>query len=184
MDRHFDTNRPIDAYEDSTRLCLQIGAHTIDFGALRVVTRPDAARLTSKSAAVLLELARHSGDVVTREALLDRVWQARNPTQDVVTHAISELRKVLGDALRPPTYIETISGVGYRLLAPVRIVDAPGLAAVADVDAGCGAPVGEPSSIQAGSPVSPPGTVRVARWLVAAVVLVAVVALAVFVSIR
>ena len=106
-------------------LRLRIGEHVVDTGALRVVTRPQLPRLTSKAVAVLVELVRNVGQTVTRDALLDRVWTGRFPTPDVLTQAIKELRRALGDDSRPPAYIETIPKVGYRLIAPVLVLDGP-----------------------------------------------------------
>jgi Tol biopolymer transport system component/DNA-binding winged helix-turn-helix (wHTH) protein len=100
-------------------LRLRIGAEVVDFGALQVVTRPEAPRLTSKAAAVLLELARHAGDTLTRNELLDRVWAGRCPTPDVLTQAIKELRRAFADDGKAAQYIQTIPKVGYRLVAPV-----------------------------------------------------------------
>lgn len=113
---------PLDAVSVPPNLRLRVGDHVVDLGALRVITQPDAARLTSKAAAVLIELARHAGDTVTRDQLLDRVWKDRVTTPDVLTQAIKELRRAFADDARPPHYIETIPKVGYRLLAAVSVV--------------------------------------------------------------
>src|SRR5450432_2636994 len=122
---HIFSSHFLDAASVMSNLRLRVGEHVVDLGALRVVTRPDAARLTSKAAAVLLELARHAGDTVTRDQLLDRVWKDRVTTPDVLTQAIKELRRAFADDARPPRYIETIPKVGYRLLAAVSQVDVP-----------------------------------------------------------
>lgn len=113
----------IDDVSDKANLRLQIGEHIVDFGALRIVTRPDAARLTGKSAAVLLELARRAGNTLTRDELLERVWNGRCPTPDVLTQAIKELRRALAGDAKTLQYIETIPKLGYRLVAPVRVVE-------------------------------------------------------------
>ena len=63
-------------------LRLRVGEHLVDIGALRIVTRPEHPRLTSKAAAVLIELVRHAGDTVMRDQLLDRVWADRVTTPD------------------------------------------------------------------------------------------------------
>src|SRR5215471_16121764 len=105
-------------------LRLRVGEHVVDIGALRVVTRPEHPRLTSKAAAVPVALVRHAGDTVTREQLLDRVWADRVTTPDVLTQAIKELRRAFADDAKPSRYIETIPKVGYRLLAAVSLLDA------------------------------------------------------------
>jgi Tol biopolymer transport system component/DNA-binding winged helix-turn-helix (wHTH) protein len=117
-------------------LRLRVGEHVVDVGALRVVTHPEHPRLTSKATAVLIELVRHAGDTVTRDALLDRVWADRVTTPDVLTQAIKELRRAFGDDAKPSRYIETIPKVGYRLLAPVSLLDAEPIDAAAHAPAG------------------------------------------------
>lgn len=146
-------------------LRLRVGEHVVDIGALRVVTHPEHPRLTSKAAAVLIELVRHAGDTVSRDALLDRVWADRVTTPDVLTQAIKELRRAFGDDAKPSQYIETIPKVGYRLLAAVSLLDVEPLA----VDAVRHAPAGnDPELIDAGSarPAEPPRAARPSRyWL-------------------
>lgn len=124
---HIFSKRLIDSESAAANLRLRIGEHVVDLGALRVVTNPGAPRLTSKGAAVLMELARHAGDTVTRDQLLDRVWKDRVTTPDVLTQAIKELRRAFADDARPARYIETIPKVGYRLLAAVSEADTPAL---------------------------------------------------------
>ncbi|HVR44064.1 MAG TPA: winged helix-turn-helix domain-containing protein [Thermoanaerobaculia bacterium] len=76
--------------------------------------------LEPKQAAVLEALARRAGEAVTREELLSRVWGEIHVTEEVLTNAIYQLRKVLGDQARRPRYIQTISRRGYRLIARVE----------------------------------------------------------------
>ena len=122
--------RLFDELQSHPQLRLQVGEHVIDVGALRVVTRPDLPRLSGKALAVLIELVRHCGATVTRGQLLDRVWAERVITPDVLTQAIAELRRAFQDDVKVPRYIETVPRVGYRLLAPVDLLD--GDAAVVD----------------------------------------------------
>ena len=67
---------------------------------------------------VLLELAAQTGEVVDRQALLSKVWGSEMATDDVLSRAISELRRALGDDPRQPRFVETVRGSGYRLLVP------------------------------------------------------------------
>jgi len=53
---------------------------------------------------------------------MERVWEGRCVTDDVLTVTIYALRKALGDGARRPRYIETVSRRGYRLIAPVQSV--------------------------------------------------------------
>jgi len=68
---------------------------------------------------VLLRLAAEPGVVIARNRLLEEVWPRRMVSDEVLSRTIAELRTVLGDDPRHPTYIETIPTVGYRLVAEV-----------------------------------------------------------------
>jgi Tol biopolymer transport system component/DNA-binding winged helix-turn-helix (wHTH) protein len=108
--------------QDSGRF-LEIGDQLVDTDTLRVLTRPEGTRLTPKAAAVLLQLARNSGRTLSRDDLLDEVWKGTCPTPDVLTQAVKDLRRALGDDLQSPRYIETLPRLGYRLVAPARFVE-------------------------------------------------------------
>jgi DNA-binding winged helix-turn-helix (wHTH) protein len=68
---------------------------------------------------VLTCLTDNPGEVVSKENLIRVVWADTFVTDDVLTCAISELRKVFGDDSKGPRYIQTIPRTGYRLIAPV-----------------------------------------------------------------
>jgi TolB-like protein/tetratricopeptide (TPR) repeat protein len=70
----------------------------------------------------LVFLAEHRGQVVTREQFFDSVWRGRVVNEEALSRAISLLRTALGDDVRAPKYIQTIPGVGYRLIAEVDSV--------------------------------------------------------------
>ncbi len=55
--------------------------------------------------------------MISRQEIIDAVWAKRFLADTVLTRAISELRRVLGDDARTPCFIETVSKRGYRLLA-------------------------------------------------------------------
>ncbi|WP_170292346.1 winged helix-turn-helix domain-containing protein [Xanthomonas maliensis] len=101
---------------------LRVGSCVVDM-ASREVHVPDAKRplrLAPKAVAVLATLARQAGQVVSREQLLAEVWPDTLPTNDVVTQAITQLRKAFAShGGQRSDYIETIAKTGYRLLAPV-----------------------------------------------------------------
>ena len=84
----------------------------------------DAARIEPKVMEVLMVLADRAGEVVSREDLLAAVWPGVVVGDDSLTQSIIKLRKALGDNPRSPSYIETISKRGYRLIAPVVRSDA------------------------------------------------------------
>jgi DNA-binding winged helix-turn-helix (wHTH) protein len=73
---------------------------------------------------VLVELARAWPDVMEREAAIETVWQGRPMADDGLARCIAALRKALGDSRSRPSYIQTVTKRGYRLVAPVEAVGA------------------------------------------------------------
>ncbi len=71
---------------------------------------------------VLAVLKVHSGEVVSKQQLSDVVWSDVIITESVITRAIAGLRKALGDNVKSPRFIQTISKRGYRLLDQASIV--------------------------------------------------------------
>lgn len=69
---------------------------------------------------VLVLLAEHANELVPREQLLDAVWAGHAAADQLLTRAISELRRALRDDRDAPRYIETVPKRGYRLTATVR----------------------------------------------------------------
>jgi DNA-binding response OmpR family regulator len=68
--------------------------------------------LARKEFAVLAELMRADGTVVSAEQLLERAWDEHvDPFTNVVRVTVMKLRRKLGE----PAVIETVAGVGYRL---------------------------------------------------------------------
>ncbi|MFT5784120.1 MAG: Tol biopolymer transport system component/DNA-binding winged helix-turn-helix (wHTH) protein [Candidatus Krumholzibacteriia bacterium] len=87
---------------------------------LNRISGPDGTtQVEPRVMAVLLALAQRPGDVLTRLELLDLVWGDTVVGEEILTRAVSELRRVFGDKARKPEYIETIRNHGYRLIAPV-----------------------------------------------------------------
>ena len=72
-----------------------------------------------KSMAVLMELATHSDETVSRDELISTVWPRGFVSDDVLSRCISQLRHALDDDPRNPDYILTVPRKGYRLVAPV-----------------------------------------------------------------
>jgi len=69
---------------------------------------------------LLVFFARHPGQVLTRDELIDNVWTRSVVTGHVVTQSISELRKSLKDGdTNAPEYIVTVPKRGYKLTVPV-----------------------------------------------------------------
>jgi Tol biopolymer transport system component/DNA-binding winged helix-turn-helix (wHTH) protein len=103
---------------------LAIGEQVIDVDTLRLVGAADGVRLTPKAMGVLLHLVASAGRTCSRDDLLNEVWKGTCPTPDVLTQAVKDLRRALGDHPQQPRYVETLPRLGYRLVAPARYLDA------------------------------------------------------------
>jgi len=112
----------VDASVAPTQETLQIGDWTVEPDLNQLASPSRTVKLEPKAMAVLLQLARHAAQVVGREALLAEVWPGVVVGDDSLTQVIIKLRKALGDDPERPTYIQTVTKKGYRLMAPVRRV--------------------------------------------------------------
>ena len=100
--------------------CFVFGSFQLDLGGERLWCGHDVVRLPPKPFAVLACLVTQAGRLVTKDALLAAVWPDTVVSEDVITVAMRQLRRVLGDQARTPHFIETVHGRGYRFIAPVR----------------------------------------------------------------
>jgi len=100
----------------------QAGDGVVEVGEVRLdPARRSATRsgepleLSRKEFDLLALLMREAGSVVTRERLLDEVWDVNwfGSTKTLDVH-VSALRKKLGDDPNEPRYIHTARGVGFR----------------------------------------------------------------------
>jgi DNA-binding winged helix-turn-helix (wHTH) protein/tetratricopeptide (TPR) repeat protein len=108
-------------------------------------------RLEPRVMDVLVQLAQHAGDVVSKEELVERVWEGRHVTDDVLTVTIYALRKALGDDARRPRYLETVSRRGYRWIAPATPTGTIAAAELGATDAASNQPKAEPPSARRAS---------------------------------
>ncbi|WP_407354554.1 winged helix-turn-helix domain-containing protein [Luteimonas sp. R10] len=120
---------PLPPHRPASSDCMRIGDGLVVVST-REIQMPGARRpqrVTPKAMAVLCMLADNPGKVVSRNALLAEVWPGTLPTDDVLTQAVTQLRKAFGagagEAAGGKRYIETIAKNGYRLMAAVERLD-------------------------------------------------------------
>ena len=96
---------------------VELGPLVVDLAFRRVLLDGVEVALTRKEYAVLAQLARHPGRVITQQQLLKDIW---GPTHIENSHylriVICHLRQKLADDPTHPRFIATEAGVGYRLL--------------------------------------------------------------------
>jgi two-component system response regulator MtrA len=95
---------------------LAVGDLQIDPSAIRVSKKGEPIALTATEFRLLIEFARHAGQILTRDVLLDRVWKYEYLGDSrVVDMAIKRLRQKVEDDPSHPQLITTVRGLGYRL---------------------------------------------------------------------
>jgi class 3 adenylate cyclase/DNA-binding winged helix-turn-helix (wHTH) protein len=100
---------------------------------LRRLLRLDAMGVWAPSAVgsraldILAVLLRKPGTLVTKDAIIDQVWPGTSVETNNLTVQITALRKVLDSGRRSESCIQTVSGRGYRFVAPVTRLPAEGV---------------------------------------------------------
>src|SRR5687767_9299729 len=93
---------------------------------LNVIGQGDTVRhLEPQVMDLLTFLATAAGRVVSKDEIIDAVWQGRFIAEATLTRSIADLRRALGDDQASHRFIETIPKRGYRLVAPVAAAAQP-----------------------------------------------------------
>ncbi len=101
--------------EPSDEDVLRVGDVVLDPGRHEVVVRGQAVELPLREFQLLRELLANAGRVVTRDALLERVWGIEyDGDPRIVATLVGRLRARVEEHPDEPRHIVTIRGVGYR----------------------------------------------------------------------
>ncbi|MBZ0113894.1 MAG: winged helix-turn-helix domain-containing protein [Thermoanaerobaculia bacterium] len=68
---------------------------------------------------LLIQLLEHPGEVLSRDRLVDSVWEGRIVSESTISTAIKSARRALGDTGRDQKYIRTLRGRGIQFAVPV-----------------------------------------------------------------
>jgi DNA-binding response OmpR family regulator len=101
---------------------VRVNNRTIDFPNLEMRT-PDGetVRLTLMEAKLLRYLIENEGRAVSRNEILERVWELQEDTDTrAIDNFIVRLRKYLEDAPDDPRIVQTVRGVGYKFVSPAN----------------------------------------------------------------
>ena len=101
----------------------EFGPFRLDAGQLLLFERGEPVALGPKVVETLLALIEHPGEVLTKSALLDRIWPEGYVDEANLAQNVYVLRKVLRGRWDVEA-IETIPRRGYRFVAPVTRVEA------------------------------------------------------------
>ena len=112
MEKHGDAGQTAGtfAFADVT---IDASGHRLSRGGHDIAVEP-------KAFAVLLEFLAHPDQLLTRDRLLDAVWGHSFVTPATLNRIIAQLRRALADDSDAPHCIQTVHGLGYRFIAPLK----------------------------------------------------------------
>jgi two-component system alkaline phosphatase synthesis response regulator PhoP len=96
----------------------KFGGNQIDFKSFNVITYDGQHQQLSKREVRLMKLlVEHSGDVVSREKILEFVWGVDvYPSTRTIDNYILNFRKLFEEDPRNPKFIHSVRGVGYKFV--------------------------------------------------------------------
>ena len=105
---------------------LEVGELRLDPDRRSVVLAGSELDLTRREFDLLELLLRESGSVITRERLIDEVWDTNwfGSTKTLDVH-VSSLRRKLGEDSAEPRFIHTVRGVGFRMAGADELAEGP-----------------------------------------------------------
>lgn len=105
---------------------LRFGDYELDFDSQELAHRGRSVRLERIPMTLLMLLIEHRERLLTREEIANKLW-GDGVFLDVdngINTAVLKLRRVFEDSPQNPVFIRTVSGRGYRFIAPVNEADA------------------------------------------------------------
>ena len=114
-------------YQSNATAALEFGGNRVDFKTYEARAWDGSQHsLTHKEAMILRALADQTGNIVTREEVLDRVWGYEVfPSTRTIDNFIVRLRKRFERNPEAPAHFHTVRGVGYRFTVEPEVSNAP-----------------------------------------------------------
>jgi len=103
----------------------QFGDFQLDSGRFELTRNGHALRVERKPMELLILLASHQDQLVNRAEIAQRLWSSEVfvDTEHGINTAIRKLRHTLRDDPENPQFIQTVTGMGYRFIAPVACIE-------------------------------------------------------------
>ena len=113
----------------------QFGEFRLDCGEFELLRNGHSVRVERKPMELLILLASRPGQLVTRAEIAERLWSSEVfvDTEHGINTAIRKLRHLLRDDPENPQFIQTVTGKGYRFIAPLTREEHNGTMAPGDV---------------------------------------------------
>jgi DNA-binding winged helix-turn-helix (wHTH) protein/Tol biopolymer transport system component len=96
----------------------------LDCGRFELARNGHPVRMERKPLELLMLLASREGQLVTREEIARHLWSTEVfvDTEHGINTAIRKIRTALKDDPEAPRFVQTVTGMGYRFIAPVSEV--------------------------------------------------------------
>ena len=116
---------------------VEFGEYQLDCGRFELLRNGRYLRVERKPMELLVLLATREGEIVTRTEIAQRLWSSEVfvDTEHGINTAIGKLRHVLRDNADRPRFIQTVTGTGYRFIAPVSPVSSTSVVAPVPAEA-------------------------------------------------
>jgi TolB-like protein/DNA-binding winged helix-turn-helix (wHTH) protein/Tfp pilus assembly protein PilF len=103
----------------------EFGEFRLDCGRFELLRDGRSLRLERKPMELLTLLAESKGQLVTRADIAKRLWDSEVfvDTEHGINTAIRKIRQVLRDDSEEPSYVLTVTGMGYRFIAPLTVIE-------------------------------------------------------------
>ena len=105
----------------------QFGDFKLDCDRFELRRGERTVKLERKPMELLILLAAKNGDLLTRAEIVERLWDSEVfvDTEHGINTAVRKIREVLRDDPAQSRFVQTVTGKGYRFIAPVVEVPAP-----------------------------------------------------------
>jgi serine/threonine protein kinase/tetratricopeptide (TPR) repeat protein len=99
----------------------------LDLRAYELRSRNIPLKLKPLSMKLLLLLVERRGELVTREQIVEHLWGTGVylDTNNSINGAVNKIRQALRDDAEQPRFVQTVTGLGYRFIAPVTEIAPP-----------------------------------------------------------
>jgi len=106
---------------DLTKEPFYLGDYLVIPEQLILQSQGKSVQIDSKIMSLVVYFSENPGQVISREQLIEHVWQGNIVSESSINWAISQMRKMLGDSAAQAKYLKTISKKGYQLTADVNV---------------------------------------------------------------
>jgi len=102
---------------------IKIGEFLLDRQLSLLKKREEEVAVEPKLLELLLLFCEHPNRIISRDDILEKIWQNSIVTDNAINKMVGNLRKLLRDDPKKPQYIQTVPKRGYRLICLVETLD-------------------------------------------------------------